>query len=51
MLLPEGLQFPKAGWWLTHALYILLVYSYGYRKGRDEERKAGKAPLPAPAPR
>lgn len=40
MVLPEGLEFLKPGWWLTHVLFVLLVYSYGYRKGRLAERKA-----------
>jgi len=40
MLLPEGLEFGKPGWWLTHALFILFVFSYGYRKGRRDERKS-----------
>ena len=40
MVLPEGLEFLKLGWWVTHVLFVLLVYSYGYRKGRLAERKA-----------
>jgi hypothetical protein len=40
MALPEGLQFLKIGWWVAHVLFTVLVYSYGYRKGRAEERKA-----------
>jgi hypothetical protein len=51
MLLPEGLQFPKLGWWLTHVLYLLLVYSYGYRRGRREEQKSRRVGDPSPAPR
>jgi len=48
MLLPEGLQFPKPGWWLTHVLFVLLVYSYGYRRGRTEEKKAKRVEGAAP---
>ena len=40
MALPEGLQFLKLGWWLTHVIFVGLVYAYGYRKGRDVERRA-----------
>ena len=46
MLLPEGLEFGKPGWWITHALFVLLVFSYGYRKGRTDERKAPRDPRP-----
>jgi hypothetical protein len=40
MVLPEGLKFLEPGWWLIHALAVLLIYSYAYRKGRGDERKA-----------
>ena len=40
--LPEGLQFFKPGWWVVHVLAVTLVFSYGYRKGRAHERKAGR---------
>ena len=43
MNLPEGLEFLKPGWWLVHAVSVLLVYSYGYRKGRIVERDAQRA--------
>jgi len=38
-LLPDGLQFLKPGWWLLHALAAALVFAYGYRKGRAQERR------------
>jgi len=38
--LPEGLEFFKPGWWVVHVLAIVLVFSYGYRKGRAYERRA-----------
>jgi hypothetical protein len=38
--LPEGLSFFKPGWWVVHVLAIVLVFSYGYRKGRAHERRA-----------
>jgi hypothetical protein len=38
-VLPEGLQFLKPGWWLLHALAFALVFVYGYRKGRLDERR------------
>jgi hypothetical protein len=42
-MLPEGLEFLKPGWWLIHLLAILLVFVYGYRKGRGDERRARRA--------
>lgn len=38
-VLPEGLQFLKPGWWLLHVLAAALIFSYGYRKGRTQERR------------
>ena len=38
-LLPDGLHFLKPGWWLLHALAAALVFAYGYRKGRAQERR------------
>lgn len=38
-LLPDGLQFLKPGWWLLHALAAALVFAYGYRRGRAQERR------------
>ena len=44
--LPEGLKFFTPGWWVIHALAVALVFAFGYRKGRrDEKREAeGKEP-------
>ena len=42
-MLPEGLEFLKPGWWLIHALAILLVFVYGYRKGRGDEKRAKRS--------
>jgi hypothetical protein len=41
--LPEGLRFLKPGWWVVHTLAIVLVYHYGFRKGRAEGRREAKA--------
>ena len=38
-LLPEGLEFLKPGWWLLHVLVVALVFAYGYRRGRAQERR------------
>lgn len=40
MSLPEGLQFLNLGWWVVHLAGGLLVYSYGFAKGRAQERRA-----------
>jgi hypothetical protein len=42
-VLPEGLQFLKPGWWLIHVLAFALVFVYGYRKGRKDERREQRA--------
>ena len=38
-LLPDGLRFLKPAWWLLHVIAAGLVYAYGYRKGRSQERR------------
>lgn len=43
MPLPKGLQFLQAGWWLSHAIVILLLYSWAYRRGRADEKRAHHA--------
>lgn len=48
-MLPEGLEFLKPGWWLVHIVSVVLVYVYGYRKGRRDEKKQSRARRP-PAP-
>ena len=40
MVLPEGLEFLKGGWWVVHAIAFPLVYQYGFVRGRGEERRA-----------
>ena len=37
-LLPSGLKFLQIGWWVSHALSIWLIYTWGYRRGRRHER-------------
>ncbi len=39
MTLPEGLKWLQAGWWLVHVVGTLVVYWYGYRKGREDMRR------------
>ena len=39
MVLPEGLRFLQAGWWLVHAVTVLFVWSWAYRQGRADERR------------
>ena len=43
MSLPDGLKFLAPGWWVIHALAVLLVYAYAYRKGRADERRQQRA--------
>src|SRR5205085_3584289 len=40
MSLPEGLKFLQIGWWISHALTVWLLYTWAYRRGRNDERKA-----------
>jgi hypothetical protein len=44
-VLPEGIRFFTIGWWVIHALGVALVYAWGYRKGRKDERR-NPEPLP-----
>jgi hypothetical protein len=39
MELPEGLKFLQSGFWLVHAISVLLVWSWAYRQGRADERR------------
>ena len=48
MALPEGLQFLKLGWWAIHVLAVLLLYSFAYRNGRNDERRAQRPRSGAP---
>lgn len=48
MALPEGLQFLKLGWWLIHIVTVWLVFLWGYRKGRVDERRIQREQRPRP---
>jgi len=37
--LPEGLAFLRLGWWVVHVIAVLIVFQWGYTKGRGDERK------------
>ena len=39
MVLPDGLEFLKFGWWVVHAIAFLLVYQFGYARGRGDLRR------------
>jgi hypothetical protein len=43
MVLPKGLEFLQAGWWLIHLVAVVLVFTWAYRKGRGDERRAQRA--------
>ena len=42
-VLPEGLAFLAPGWWVVHGVAIGLVFVYGYRRGRNAERRERQA--------
>lgn len=44
-VLPEGLRFFTLGWGVIHLLAVALVFAWGYRKGRSDERKGRPDPL------
>ncbi len=39
MTLPEGLEFLHFGWWTVHVIAFMLVYQYGYARGRGNARR------------
>ena len=43
MVLPDGIKFMSLGWWIIHALAILLAYQFGFNKGRAAEKKEWRA--------
>ncbi|MEY4070572.1 MAG: hypothetical protein RL721_1186 [Candidatus Eisenbacteria bacterium] len=43
MHLPEGLEFLKSGWWVVHAIAVMLTYQWGYARGRAEARREQRA--------
>ena len=42
MVLPEGLEFFKFGWRVVHTIAFLLVYQYGFVRGRGALRREMK---------
>lgn len=50
-VLPEGLEFLNGGWWVVHGVAIGLVFVYGYRRGRNAERRDRSRTESAAAPR
>ena len=48
-MLPDALQFLKFGWWVIHAIAIVLLYVYAYRRGVRDGRRSGAAPPSSPA--
>jgi len=43
-VLPDGIRFFTVGWWVIHLLGVILVFAWGYRKGRRDERKNPEHP-------
>ena len=37
-MLPPGIAFPELGFWVLHVIALVLVFVWGYRKGRADER-------------
>lgn len=48
--LPDGLRFFTVGWWVIHLLGVVLVFAWGYRKGRMDERRERDRAARAAAP-
>ena len=46
-VLPEGIRFFSVGWWVIHFLAVVLVFAWGYRRGRRDERRASLQREPA----
>lgn len=38
-MLPPGIAFPEIGFWVLHVIAVVLVFVWGYRKGREDERR------------
>ncbi len=38
-MLPPGIAFPELGFWVLHVIAVVLVFVWGYRKGREDERR------------
>lgn len=43
MVLPDGIKFLSLGWFVLHALAILLAFQFGYNKGRADEKREWRA--------
>ena len=43
MVLPDGLKFLALGWWVVHAIMFLLVYQWGFVRGRGAEKREQRA--------
>jgi hypothetical protein len=43
MVLPDGIKFLSLGWFVLHAIAILLAYQFGYNKGRGDEKREWRA--------
>lgn len=42
MPLPKGIAFLELGWWVIHVIAVLLVYQWGYARGRGAERREAR---------
>jgi hypothetical protein len=50
-VLPEGIRFFTIGWWVIHLIAVALVFAWGYRKGRKDERHEQRPAPVAERPR
>jgi hypothetical protein len=50
-VLPEGIRFFTIGWWVIHLIAVVLVFAWGYRKGRKDERREQRPAPGAERPR
>ena len=50
-VLPDGIRFFTIGWWVIHLVAVVLVFAWGYRKGRKDERREHPSGPSAARPR
>jgi len=41
-MLPPGIAFPEIGFWVLHLIAVALIFAWGFRRGREAERRERK---------